>query len=219
MSSLVWSRSHSKTLFKVVWHKKTQSSHLYVFTVKVCPKSGLPTCVLLLILPQYHHATPTQSAQYSTVCSHPPLFSHSPFFSLSTELFMSLFAHAGQVLLPSLLRIPISQPPSPLFRIPQWSKQPPHCTDPSTKTHLCLANKTCSYIFFKTHTHTHTHTLSSLYRSVLDTVNVCFFPLCCCYELNKKAQCYWASLCGCEVWVEPQACWTIPFKSLFCRVS
>lgn len=78
-------------------------------------------------------------------------------------------------------------------------------------------NKTHSYIFIKTHTHT--QTLSSLCRSVLDTVNVSvFFFLCCCYELNKKAQCYWASLC-CEVWAEPRACWPIPFKPLFCRAS
>ncbi len=64
----------------------------------------------------------------------------------------------------------------------------------------------------------HTHTFITL-QVCLRHSECLFFSLCCCYELNKKAQCYWASLCGCEVWVEPQACWTIPFKSLFCRVS
>lgn len=92
--------------FKVIWHSQTNSS------IGLSSKGLSKAWTLKSYCLSYHNtpATPTQSTQYSTVYFHPPHSSHSPLFSLSTELFMSLFAHAGQVLLHSLLWNPISQP-------------------------------------------------------------------------------------------------------------
>lgn len=112
---------------------------------------------------------------------------------------------------------PSSEIPSPspsVYTVPhsQWSKQPPHSTDPSTKTHLCLTQTKHIHIYSLK---THTHKFSSLCRSLKHKAGSecqCFFP--CCYELNKKAQWSWASWC-CEVWAEPWTYWPIPFNPLF----
>lgn len=125
---------------------------------------------------------------------------------------MSLFAHAGQVLLHSLLRNPITQPlclhcsAFPMIEAAPSQHWPLH--KDSSVPHT---NKTHSYIFIK---NTHTHIFIALQVSQTQSREwmPVFFP--CCYELNKKAQWSWASWC-CEVWAEPWTYWPIPFNPLF----
>lgn len=162
--------------------------------------------LVILVMPNQHNLPNTHNMPTP---NHPIPPTHS--FSLSTELFMSLFAHAGQVLFHSLLRNPISQPVSTVPHS-QWSKQPPHCTDPSTKTHLCLTQTKHIHMYSLKHT----HKFSSLCRSqtqcrewmpvLLSSVVTGWIKRPSVPELPEVFA---------EVWAEPRAYWPIPFNPLF----
>ncbi len=141
----------------IIKTKKSQSSHYRLFKFKGLSKVGLQLASYCLFYHSTYHAH-QHNLPILKVYSHPPHFSHSPFFSLSTELFMSLFAHAEQVLLHSLLRIPIK--PAPVSTVPHSPviEAAPSLHWPLHKdSSVPHTNKTHSYIFIKTHTHTHKH--------------------------------------------------------------
>lgn len=133
-------------------------------------------------------------------------------FSLSTELFMSLFAHAGQVLLHSLLRNPISQPLSPLFCIPNDRSSPLTALTPPQRL-ICASHKTKHIHMYSLK---HTHKFSSLCRSqaqsrewmpvLLSSVVTGWIKRPSVPELPEVIA---------EVWAEPRAYWPIPFNPLF----
>lgn len=112
---------------------------------------------------------------------------------------------------------PSSEIPSPspsVSTVPhsQWSKQPPHCTDPSTKTHLCLTQTKHIHIYsLKTHTQIFIALQVSQTQS-REWMPVLFFSVVTSWIKRPSVP----ELPGAmEVWAEPRAYWPILFNPLF----